>query len=53
MVVLPGPSSVNRVTLSNRSVFFAEDVRCRPGVEGTFLAEARCLPAQLREGPIP
>ena len=31
----------------------AENVRCRPGVEGAFLAEARRLPAQLRVGPIP
>ena len=53
VVVLPGPSSVSHVTLVSLRVFFAEDVRCRPGVEGAFLAEASRLPAQLREGPIP
>ena len=32
-------------------VFFAEDVSCRPGVEGRFLAEAHHLPAKLLKGP--
>ena len=45
-MVLPLSARLPWVSLR---AFFAEDVRCRPGVEGAFLAEAHRLPAQLHE----
>ena len=50
--VLTVPSSESQADPGYRSVSsFDEDIRCRPGVEGRYLAEAHHLSAQLHEDP--